>query len=77
MEHYLDIKGVCAVTKMKEPTVRKYIRCEEIPYIRVGRMIRFRPSQIEAWLLGKERNTVTADAPRKGEAASGGLFDGL
>jgi excisionase family DNA binding protein len=77
MERYLDIKGVCAVTKMKEPTIRKYIHCDAIPYIRVGRLIRFRPSRIEAWLLSKERNTVSDGVVFTTEAASGELFDDI
>jgi excisionase family DNA binding protein len=65
MECYLDIKGVCALTKMKEPTIRKYITSDLIPYVRVGRLIRFRPSQIEAWLLvylwADMKKTIQAD----------------
>jgi excisionase family DNA binding protein len=61
VERYINIKGVCAITKLKEPTIRKYISSDLIPYVRVGRLIRFRPSQIEAWLPGKEQNTVNAD----------------
>jgi hypothetical protein len=41
----------------------------------VGRLIRFRPSQIEAWLLSKERNTVNNDNALKTTGAD--LFTGL
>jgi excisionase family DNA binding protein len=77
MDNYLDIKGVCAITKMKEPTIRKYISGDLIPYIRVGRLIRFRPSQIEAWLLSKERNTVVTGEQSAAEVSGGELFAGL
>jgi excisionase family DNA binding protein len=58
MEQYLDIKAVAKLTNIKMPTLRKYIQNDRIPYVRVGRLIRFRPSQIEAWLLLNERNTI-------------------
>ena len=77
MEHFIDIKGVCAITKLKEPTIRKYISGEMIPYLRVGRLIRFRPSQIEAWLLGKERNTVCKTETRIMKPEGGDLFSGI
>jgi excisionase family DNA binding protein len=77
MDNYINIKGVCAITKLKEPTIRKYISCDLIPYIRVGRLIRFRPSQIEAWLLRKERNTVVTGEQSAAEVSGGELFAGL
>jgi excisionase family DNA binding protein len=77
MERYLDIKGVCAVTKLKEPTIRKYITSDLIPYVRVGRLIRFRESQIETWLLNKERNTVCKTETRMMKPAGAELFTDL
>jgi excisionase family DNA binding protein len=72
MEQFINIKGVCAITKLKEPTIRKYIACEMIPYVRVGRLIRFRESQIEAWLLNKERNTVCKESAPVTKTKTGG-----
>jgi excisionase family DNA binding protein len=77
LEQYIDIRGVCAITKLKEPTIRKYVSGDLIPYLRVGRLIRFRSSQIEAWLLGKERNTVTDDEVCIVKAVNGELFEGM
>jgi excisionase family DNA binding protein len=75
VERYINIKGVCEITKLKEPTIRKYISGDLIPYVRVGRLIRFRESQIEAWLLSKEKNTVNNDNAHKTTGAD--LFTGL
>jgi excisionase family DNA binding protein len=77
VEQYINIKGVCAITKLKEPTIRKYISGDLIPYVHVGRLIRFRPSQIEAWLLSKERNTVVTGEQSAAEVSGGELFAGL
>jgi hypothetical protein len=76
MENYPDIKGARAFTNMKEPAVRKHIRCDGIPHIRVGRLIRFRPSQIEARVPGKERNTAGNNVVFTAGAANGELFGG-
>jgi excisionase family DNA binding protein len=77
VEQYINIKGVCAITKLKEPTIRKYISGDLIPYVRVGRLIRFRESQIEAWLLSKEKNTVVTGEQSAAEVSGGELFAGL
>jgi excisionase family DNA binding protein len=53
---------------MDEPTVCEYLGItkrhlqdlryrREIPYVKVGRLVRFRPAEVEAWL---EANTVEA-----------------
>lgn len=36
--------------KLKEPTIRKKVCYNRIPFVRIGRAIRFRPEEIEAWL---------------------------
>ena len=50
MENLLTVAEVVELTKLKTPTVRKYVRLEWIPFIRLGSSIRFRPSEIEAWI---------------------------
>jgi excisionase family DNA binding protein len=58
MESYLDTKGLEEFTSIKAATIRKFVQLDKIPYTKVGRLVRFRTSQIEAWLLERERNTV-------------------
>jgi excisionase family DNA binding protein len=36
--------------KLKEPTIRKKVCYNRIPFVRIGRAIRFRPEEIEVWL---------------------------
>jgi excisionase family DNA binding protein len=36
------------------PTVYKYVAKKEIPYVKLGRFVRFKKSDIEQWLADKE-----------------------
>lgn len=38
-------------------TVRKLYRQDNLPYIRIGRVIRFRRADVEAWLNAKVQTT--------------------
>ncbi len=55
MEKLMMIQEVAEVTQLKLATIRKYISLEKIPFVRLGKSIRFRPSEIEAWIEGGSR----------------------
>ena len=55
MEKHWDVHDLGAVLKVKEPTIRSWVLLRKIPFIRCGRLIRFRPSQIEEWLAKKSQ----------------------
>jgi excisionase family DNA binding protein len=50
MEALLDINGLQRITSIKVFTLRKYVAQKKIPFVKVGRLVRFRPSEIEKWL---------------------------
>jgi excisionase family DNA binding protein len=50
METYLTIPELAAHIKLSEQTVRRYVLRKEIPCHRVKRAVRFRLSEIEAWI---------------------------
>jgi predicted DNA-binding transcriptional regulator AlpA len=50
MEPLLDINDVERITKIKKATLRRYVLLKQIPYHKVIKAIRFRASEIEAWV---------------------------
>ncbi|MBV5330351.1 MAG: helix-turn-helix domain-containing protein [Chlorobium sp.] len=50
METLWTAADVVRVTGLKLGTIRKYVRMEWIPFTRLGSAIRFRPSEVEAWV---------------------------
>jgi excisionase family DNA binding protein len=49
MEILIDIAALEALTSIKVATLRKYVAMRKIPFVKVGRLVRFRPSDIEKW----------------------------
>jgi excisionase family DNA binding protein len=56
IEQLMTIPDVAQVTKLSVSTIRKYVFEKTIPYFRVGGNVRFRPSDIEAWIKKCEVN---------------------
>ena len=50
METYLTVTELAAALKLQEQTIRRYILKRTIPYCKIKRAVRFRPSQIEKWI---------------------------
>ncbi len=50
MEELDDIKRLSTQLAVKESTIRAWVFQQKIPFIRVGRLIRFSPSEITKWL---------------------------
>ena len=50
MEKLLTVPEVAVILQVKPSTVYTWVREGKIPHIRVGRLIRFRPLQIEEFI---------------------------
>ncbi len=51
----LTVKELATILKMKESWVRQRVHKDEIPYYKVGHLVRFNYSEIVSWLeLKKE-----------------------
>jgi len=53
----MDIKEVSQRLCIKESTLRAWIFQRRIPCIRLGRLVRFRESDLAAWLKAEEGRT--------------------
>ncbi len=57
MEQLFNITSLAGVLAVKPPTIRKWIR-EGLPYFRLGKLIRFRTTEVSAWLETKKARPV-------------------
>jgi excisionase family DNA binding protein len=60
METLIDIAELGKRTSIKAGTLRKYVAQRKIPFVKVGRLVRFRPSEIEAWIASRAVAAVAA-----------------
>jgi excisionase family DNA binding protein len=50
MEILLTVKELAAALKLTEQTIQRYVLRKEIPYRKIMRAVRFRPSEINQWI---------------------------
>ena len=50
VETYLTIEGLASHLKLAEQTIRRWVLNREIPFCKIKKVIRFRLSEIEAWI---------------------------
>jgi excisionase family DNA binding protein len=50
VEHLIDIATVAAQLEVKVRYVRRLVSERRIPYIKLGRLLRFDPTEVEHWL---------------------------
>lgn len=63
LSELLTINELIALLKVKESFIRALIYQRRIPYIKVGRLVRFKGNVIERWLL----QCSTKDSPTGGK----------
>ena len=73
MEIYLTVEELAAYLKVTEQTVRRWVLNNEVPYHKVNHSVRFRLSEIEAWV--KKHNFV--EKAKEAENYNGELFPEL
>jgi len=63
----LTIAEVAAYLSIKQKTIYAKVESGEIPHYRIGRLIRFRLDDIDAWLMGCRNRNQSAVKPQKTE----------
>jgi excisionase family DNA binding protein len=53
---YFTTKELADYLQVTLPTVYKYVAKKEIPYIKLGRFVRFKKSDIKQWLADKQKH---------------------
>jgi excisionase family DNA binding protein len=68
LEHLIDITELERRTAIKRVTLRKYVARRKIPFVKIGRLVRFDLSEIESWI--KERKIPVLKGGEKGQDIS-------
>ena len=55
MDKLLTIEQVADFLQVKQSTIYAWIHQQYIPYVKVGRLVRFQKSRVEKWLEDRER----------------------
>jgi len=55
MEKLLTIKELSELLQVKKGTIYQWVHMGFVPYIKLGTGVRFKESQIEAWIRKRER----------------------
>jgi excisionase family DNA binding protein len=53
MESYWKVQDVAEALQISVQTVYRYVANDEIPFIKLNRSVRFKPSEIERWIESK------------------------
>jgi excisionase family DNA binding protein len=61
METLIDIAELGKQTSIKVATLRKYVAQRKIPFVKVGRLVRFRPSEIDGWIASRAVAEIKAE----------------
>jgi excisionase family DNA binding protein len=67
METYWKVNEVAAAIQVSEQTVYRYVANGEIPFHKLNRAVRFKPSEIENWMESRKAG-VTTNKSIDGEA---------
>jgi excisionase family DNA binding protein len=64
MDELWDIAKLSRYLSMKRSTLYAMIERNEIPYYRIGKLARFRPTEIDEWLLTKKSDSEQKESRR-------------
>ena len=53
LETFLDVGQVAEMLGLSIATIRKWVLIGYIPYLKIGRVVRFSSSEIQEWARGK------------------------
>lgn len=60
-QQLLTIESLARILCVKESRIRSAVFRKEIPYLKIGRLIRFNPSEIEHWMKGTSSGNKKAN----------------
>jgi len=63
MENYLTIEELAVMLKLSKQTIRRYVLNRTIPFHKIGKAVRFRPSEIEKWIDSGNTTKVITNEP--------------
>ena len=58
MEMYMTTKEVAAMVHLSEQTIRRYVMLKQIPFHKLIRAVRYKPSEIQKWVEEKKTKKI-------------------
>lgn len=58
---YIGVAGLAAYLAVSANTVRSWVWQRQIPYVKVGRLVRFDIVEVEEWLRERRKEVVSID----------------
>ena len=68
METFLKANEVAAMVQVSVQTVYRYVANKEIPFHKLNRAVRFKPSEIESWIESRKGGTTVTQENNGDEA---------
>lgn len=65
MKQYLDIAALAERLRIKRSTLYAWAEQGTIPHLKLGRLLRFDPDEIEAWLQAHRREVIPEPTPSR------------
>lgn len=62
---YLTIKDVTKMLQIKPATLYAWVAQGMIPHLKIGRLLRFDPDEIEVWLQDHRREPIPEPTPHR------------
>ena len=65
MKEYWTIDEISEYLSVKRSSLYSRVEAKEIPYYRIGRLIRFKLAEVEEWMQANKANEVDSRRPKK------------
>ena len=67
-ETYMTVRDLAGYLCLSEPTIRRYVLNQEIPFLKIMGAIRFRMTEIELWVESrKQKKTILSENVSEGK----------
>jgi excisionase family DNA binding protein len=63
IEHLMTAREVAEVTRLARSTIYQLVHDGRIPHLKLGEAVRFRPSDVQAWLDSQVKRGRVTRAP--------------
>jgi excisionase family DNA binding protein len=75
MENLIGIEELEKRTAVKQATLRKYVVQRKIPFVKIGRLVRFDLPEIEAWINERKVSVLKGKEEIQGKKRESGQLD--
>ena len=67
IDSLLNYQQAAELLGLSENTLRKYVSCRVIPFVKIGRSVRFNPSELSSWIESNSYAAINVPRGRGGK----------